>query len=103
MRRAQLEGELAAERRIAERAAREREVRGRQIALLRDVDRRRRGARPGRRASASRRSADVAAAVANRVEALEAELAADRTAGEGLAERLRACAAREAETQRAAA
>ncbi|MEA2179986.1 MAG: chromosome segregation protein, partial [Solirubrobacteraceae bacterium] len=39
-------------------------------------------------------------AMANRVEALEAALAADRTAGEGVAERLRDCASREAETQR---
>jgi chromosome segregation protein len=43
----------------------------------------------------------VARAMANRVEALEAELSADRRAGEGDAERLRSCAAREAETQRA--
>ena len=41
----------------------------------------------------------MSAAVANRVEALEAELAADREAGEGVAAQLRACAREEAEIQ----
>ncbi len=99
VRRAQLEGELAAERRVAERAARERELRARQIAMLRD------GAAADRAlVPVAERLADaldaVARAMANRVEALEAELSADRAAGEGDAERLRGCAAREAETQR---
>src|SRR4051794_29961566 len=41
----------------------------------------------------------VRGGVANRVEALEAELAADRAAGEGVANELRACARLEAEIQ----
>jgi chromosome segregation protein len=99
VRRAQLEGELAAERRVAERAARERDLRARQITMLRDGIAADRALVPvAERLDRALESA--ARAMANRVEALEAELAADRTAGEGVAERLRACAAREAETQR---
>ncbi len=100
VRRAQLEGELAAERRVAERAARERELRARQITMLRDGAAADRALVPVAERLAAALDA-VARAMANRVEALEAELSADRSAGEGDAERLRSCAAREAETQRA--
>lgn len=99
VRRAQLDGELQAERRNAERAARQRDERAQRIAMLEG------------RIAADRALAPVAerltaalghviAEVANRVEALEAELTADRAAGEGVASALRACAAKEAELQR---
>ena len=99
VRRAQLDGELQAERRNGERAARQREERAQRIAMLQG------------RIAADRALAPVAerlatalehviAEVANRVEALEAELAADRAAGEGVASALRACASKEAELQR---
>ncbi|MEO6496782.1 MAG: hypothetical protein ABIO51_04765, partial [Solirubrobacteraceae bacterium] len=98
VRRAQLEGELAAERRVAERAAREREERAQRIAFLTgklDADR--------ALAPAAVRVAHVleraAEAVAVRVEVLEADLVSDRAAGEGVAERLRACASEEAAIQ----
>jgi chromosome segregation protein len=96
VRRAQVEGELAAERRQAERAERERAERERRVARLR-----------------ARRAADLALgpvaerlgralqgaldAVTARLEVLEAELVADRQAGEGVAAELRACAGEEAE------
>jgi chromosome segregation protein len=98
VRRAQVEGELAAERRVAERAARERAERAARIerlasALVRDeallpVAQRLVGALTG-----------ALEAVAVRVEALDAELLADREAGEGVASALRACATEEAEIQ----
>jgi len=99
VRRAQIEGELAAERRAAERAERERAERARRIAGMRrriaadrvlapDADR------------LARALEAAAAAISERVEVLEAELQADRAAGEDLATRLRACATEEAEIQR---
>ena len=88
VRRAQLEGELAAERRVAERAARERELRARQITMLRDGAAADRALVPVAERLAAALDG-VARAMANRVEALEAELSADRSAGEGDAERLR--------------
>ncbi|MBX5440995.1 MAG: hypothetical protein IRZ32_05645, partial [Solirubrobacteraceae bacterium] len=98
VRRAQVEGELAAERRTAERAARERAERTRRLEHLRAQRAGDERLLPQARALAETLGR-VAAAVANRVEALEAELAADRAAGEGVAERLRACAREEAEIQ----
>jgi chromosome segregation protein len=99
VRRAQVEGELAAERRVAERAERERAERARRIAGLR-----RRIAADRALAPAAGRLAvaldDTARAIGVRVEALEAQLRADRAAGEDLAARLRACATEEAEIQR---
>ncbi len=99
VRRAQVDGELAAERRVAERAERERAERVRRIAGLRH-----RLAADRALAPASERLAtalaSAAEAIAARVAALEAELAADRAAGEGLAVQLRACATEEAEIQR---
>ncbi|MEJ7785820.1 MAG: hypothetical protein WKF96_13530, partial [Solirubrobacteraceae bacterium] len=98
VRRAQLEGELAAERRVAERAEREREERAQRIAFLTgklDADR--------ALAPAAVRVAEglerAAEAIALRVEVLEADLVSDRAAGEGVAERLRACASEEAAIQ----
>jgi chromosome segregation protein len=99
VRRAQIDGELAAERRVAQRAERERSDRARRIAGLRHRIAADRALEPG----ATRLTAALDAAVQAigvRVEALEAELAADRAAGEGLASRLRACAGEEAEIQR---
>jgi len=99
VRRAQLEGELAAERRVAEQAARQRAERMRRIEQLR----RRLGA-DRELAPLARRLAEAlsaaALAIGGRIAALEAELDADRAAGEDLAARLRACAIEEAEIQR---
>ncbi len=98
VRRAQVEGELAAERRTAERAARERAERTRRLEFLRAQKAADERLEPQARALAETLGR-VSAAVANRVEALEAELAADRAAGEGVANELRECARAEAEIQ----
>jgi chromosome segregation protein len=98
VRRAQLLGELAAEKRVAERAARERAERAGRIAHLDATLARDRGLHP----AADRMVAALArvlGAVRTRVEALDAELAADSQAGEGVAAALRACAAEEAQIQ----
>jgi len=99
VRRAQVEGELAAERRTAERAARERAERARRL----DSARRALAAEEALGPVAARLAealAQAAQAIATRVEALDAELHADRAAGEELAAALRACAREEAELQR---
>jgi chromosome segregation protein len=98
VRRAQLEGELAAERRVAERSARERAERAERVERLSRALARDRGLLPAARALAEvlERALD---AVRSRVEVLDAELAADREAGEGVAAALRACAAEEAQIQ----
>ncbi len=100
VRRAQIEGELAAERRNAERAAREREQRAARIEQLETRLRIETGLVPQahRLAEALGRAAE---AIEARVETLDADLAADRAAGEGVAAQLRACAAEEGEIQRA--
>jgi chromosome segregation protein len=98
VRRAQLLGELAAEKRVAERAARDRAERAARIARLDAAVVRDRGLHP----AAERLVATLARAldaVRSRIEGLEAELAADREAGEGVAATLRACAAEEARIQ----
>ncbi len=98
VRRAQVEGELAAERRLAERAERERAERDARIqqaearlvheqAILPDAER------------LVTVLAEAAAAIAARVEVFDAELAAHRAAGEHVAVELRACAREEAELQ----
>ena len=98
VRRAQLAGELAAERRVAERAARERAERAARIERLAAALVRDRALLPvAHRLVAALEGA--LEAVAARVEALEAELQADREAGEGVASALRACATEEAEIQ----
>jgi len=100
VRKAEIEGELAAERRQAEQLAAQRQAR-----------------RARRLRLHAQREADLAAAplaerlreaivlasgvVAGRLEALEAELSADRRAGEEMAGRLRECAAEEAGIQTA--
>jgi len=99
VRRAQVDGELAAERRVAERAERERAERVRRIGSLRHRIAADRALAPQAERLAAALEA-AGAAIATRVEALEAELAADRAAGEDLAARLRACATEEAEIQR---
>ncbi len=98
VRRAQLLGELAAERRVAERAARDRAERTSRIARLDAALARDRGLHP----AAERLVGSLAralAAVRTRVEVLEASLEEDRAAGEGVAATLRACAAEEAQIQ----
>ena len=98
MRRAQIEGELAAERRVAERAARERAERAARIERLAGALARDKALLPvAERLVAALEGALEAVAV--RVEALDAELLADREAGEGVAGELRACAAEEAGIQ----
>ncbi|MCW3003167.1 MAG: hypothetical protein JWQ20_2465, partial [Conexibacter sp.] len=99
VRRAQLEGELAAERRVAEQAAKAREERTRRMAYLEGQLTRDKALGP-----AAGRVADVLAvvheAVMERMREMEGALAADRAAGEGVAQELRACASQEAEIQR---
>jgi chromosome segregation protein len=101
VRRAQLQGELAAERRAAERAEREWAERERRAAHLRARahDDERLLPVAGRLAAALDA---VAAVLLGRAEALDAELEADRAAGEDVAATLRACAREEAELQRGA-
>jgi chromosome segregation protein len=97
-RRAQIGAALAAERRLAERAERERSERERRIAHERD-----RLAHDEALGPAAERLASALAAaqqaVHSRVEALDAELVADRHAGERLAGELRACAQQEVQVQ----
>jgi chromosome segregation protein len=100
VRKAELEGELLAERRAAERREADRVarlVRVERLRAQRDADRE---CLP----RAERLQAAIVAAVealGARVGAIELELAADREAGEALAGRLRECAAQEAEIQTA--
>ncbi|MDX6665238.1 MAG: chromosome segregation protein, partial [Solirubrobacteraceae bacterium] len=98
VRRAQLDGELVAERRVAERAARDRAERAARIVLLEGRLESDRALVPaaGRAAEAMTGAAE---AIAVCVEALEADLVSDRATGEGVAERLRACASEEAAIQ----
>ena len=98
--RAQLEGELAAERRQAERMARERAERIRRLESLR--------AQHAADTALAPLAEGLAAvvqtlgeAVNERVATLEAELQRDRAAGEEMAGELRRCAALEAEIQSA--
>jgi chromosome segregation protein len=97
--RAQLDGELAAERRVAARAERDRADRARRIAGLRHRIVADRALEPAAARLAVALDGAVKA-IGVRVEALESELAADRAAGEDLAARLRGCATEEAEIQR---
>ncbi len=97
-RRAQLESALASERRLIERAERERVERERRIAGERERLARDEALRPAAERLAEA-LATAGAAVATRLEALEAELQADREAGERLAAELRAFAAQETQVQ----
>jgi chromosome segregation protein len=100
VRKAELEGELAAERRQAERRERERVERAARIERLRAQHQMDLATLP----RAERLASTLALAgegVQQRLVALEAELAADSRAGEEMTGRLRACAAKEAEIQAA--
>jgi len=100
VRQAELEGELAAERRQGERRERERIERLSRLERLRSQHALDSALEPrAERLAATLQSA--AASVAERVSQLEQELAADRQAGEEMATALRACAAEEAEIQAA--
>jgi len=100
VRRAEVQGELTAERRNAERRARERAEREQRVAFLTEKLLRERGLLPRaeRLAAALASALDVLTA---RVRQADGELAADREAGEGVAAALRACAQEEAEVQAA--
>jgi chromosome segregation protein len=98
VRRAHLLGELGAEKRVAERAARDRAERAARIARLEAALARDRGLHP----AAERLVGTLVRAletVRTRIDALEADLAADREAGEGVSAALRQCAAEEAQIQ----
>jgi chromosome segregation protein len=98
VRRAQVTGELAAERRVAERAARERAERAQRTAELEArLEREQALVAPAERLAAALDAA--LAAVQARVVVADGELAADREAGEGVAAALRSCAAEEARIQ----
>ena len=93
-RKAQVEAAIATERRLAERAKRERDERARRTEARTSPAAARSTAQADGRAL--RRRADPAPAVfATHVEALEAELNADKAAGEQLATELRNCAGEE--------
>ncbi len=98
VRRAQLEGELAAERRAAERLAREHAERLERLRRLRALHAADTALAPlaERLAVALRTTGE---AVAARAGELQQELDTYRAAGEAMAAELRACAAREAEIQ----
>ena len=96
VRRAELEGELVAERRQAERAERERAERERRRGRLRAQI----AADASLLPQAERLATAVQAAlqtVGERVVVLEEQLASDRAAGEGVSSELRACANEEAQ------
>jgi chromosome segregation protein len=97
-RRGQLESAVASERRLLERAERERAERERRMASERERLARDEVLRPAAERLAAT-LADAGEAVGARLEALEAELRADREAGEKLAGELRACAAQESQVQ----
>jgi chromosome segregation protein len=98
VRKAELEGELAAERRQGERLERERGERLARIERLRAQHQADTASAPrAERLSAALRSA--ADAVQLRIAALEEQLVADRLAGEEMTAELGACAAAEAEIQ----
>jgi chromosome segregation protein len=97
-RRAQVEAAMTTERRLAERAARERADRDRRIA----IEHRRRLREEQLLPLARRLAVALAAAVAavsTRVEGLDAELAAERETGDRLAAELSACSAEETRVQ----
>ena len=97
-RRGQLEAAIASERRLVERAERERAERERRIAAERERLARDEALRPAAERLAAALQ-EAGAAVAARLEGFEADLRADREAGERLAGELRACAAQESQVQ----
>jgi len=98
VRRAQIEAELTAERRLAERAERDRAERTDRIAQAEARLERERALVPDAERLVTV-LAEAASAIAARVEVFDAELAAHRQAGEHVAVELRACAREEAELQ----
>ena len=98
VRRAQIEGELGAERRQAERLQSERAQRRAQMARLTAQLQLDTAARP-RAERLARALASAAEAVAARLTVLEQELAADGQAGERMAGELRECAEQESRIQ----
>jgi chromosome segregation protein len=98
VRRAQIEAELAAERRLAERAERDRAERAQRIGRAATQLEREQALVPGAERLVVALS-EAAAAIAARVEVFDAELATHREAGEHVAVELRACAREEAELQ----
>jgi chromosome segregation protein len=98
IRKAQIEAELDAERRLAERVERERAEREQRIVVAQ-------ARLAGERALVPHAErmvavlAELASAIAAQVEVFDAELAAHRAAGEHVAVELRACAREEAELQ----
>jgi chromosome segregation protein len=96
--RAQIEGELAAERRAAQASERERVRRAQRRAALAARLALDRALVPAAKRLASALEA-MAVHAAEHAQALEQTLAADRQEGETMASRLRACAAQEAELQ----
>jgi chromosome segregation protein len=97
-RKAQIEAAIASERRLTERAERERRERDARIAHERDRLARDEALQPVATRLGEALSA-AHAAVSSRLEVLEAELQADREAGERLAGELRACAGQESQVQ----
>ncbi len=98
VRRAQIEGELQAERRVAQRAAHERAQRTQQIAFLEAKLARDRALAPwcGRLVTALEATLE---GLRGQVVAAERELDAEREAGESVSSELRACAGAEAQIQ----
>ncbi len=94
-RRAQLTAELAAERAMVERAERDRRERDARIERLRDM-RERDGALAGPLAAVIAALDHAGEAIAQRRAKFDADLAADREAGEHVAAELRECAQQEA-------
>ncbi|HLH65458.1 MAG TPA: AAA family ATPase [Solirubrobacteraceae bacterium] len=99
-RRAQLTAELAAEQRLAESAERERAQRAERLERMRTALARDRRVAP-ELDRALEALTEAATAVQGARERFERELAADRQAGESVAEQLRACAREEAQLQAA--
>ncbi len=95
-RRSQLAAELAAERRMLERAERERAERTRRLERLRGGLARDQELAPAVRAVIAGLE-EAAAAIGERMAGFDAALAADREAGEHVAVELRACAQQEAD------
>jgi chromosome segregation protein len=95
---AQLQGELAAERRQRERVRVEADERTKRVQALRERQARDTALLP-RTERLAAVLADAAEAAGRRVEAVEAQLSSDGAAGEEMAAQLRACAAQEAEVQ----
>ena len=98
VRRAQIEAELAAERRLAERAERDRAERTARIAQATQRVERERALEPDAERLVTV-LAGAASAISACVEVFDAELAAHRQAGEHVAVELRACGREEAELQ----